>query len=443
MLSTPQLERLDTIEIEPFMVEAAQRFRPAVERTFTDPRSQIHFEDAKTFFSTRREQYDIIVSEPSNPWVSGVAPLFSEEFYARLRGHLKPDGVLVQWVQLYETDLPILSSIVKALSPHFEDYALYTSNDSDLLIVAKKEGALPVLNEEVLAASGLGPELERISVRTLADIEVGRLGSRRMLGLMFESFGAPANSDYFPYVDQNAERARFLRQSARSLTRLTTHALPILEMLDEGPGAPPGMPISPEHPAARGQAMRVAVDLRQLLVERRYARLRPGVKPDVLLPQMMLDTCTVEGDEGIWVHALLSQAESLVPYLSPEQLEPIWKQMESQRCFERLTPKQRDWLALVKAVGRRDAPQMASRAQHLLKMGYATERPDWGRFAVMAGMLGYIAAGKPGHSFILWANHGSKLIAMDDVDFRLLFALAGQEPKAPPREVNRHQRAAK
>src|SRR5262245_23639037 len=125
MLSTSQLERLDTIEIEPVMVEAAQRFRPRVERTFTDPRSRIHFEDAKTFFSTQHEQYDIIVSEPSNPWVSGVASLFSEEFYARLRRHLKPDGVLVQWVQLYETDLPILSSIAKALSPHFQDYALY------------------------------------------------------------------------------------------------------------------------------------------------------------------------------------------------------------------------------------------------------------------------------------------------------------------------------
>ena len=53
----------------------------------------------------------------------------------------------------------------------------------------------------------------------------------------------------------------------------------------------------------------------------------------------------------------------------------------------------------------------------------------------MAGMLGYIAAGKPGHSFIRWADHGSKLIEMDDLDFRLLFALAGQEPKAPRRQI--------
>ena len=81
LLASPYLQRLDTIEIEPAMVAAAQGFRPRTEAVFSDPRSHIHFEDAKTFFSVRKHQYDIIVSEPSNPWVSGVSGLFSQEFY--------------------------------------------------------------------------------------------------------------------------------------------------------------------------------------------------------------------------------------------------------------------------------------------------------------------------------------------------------------------------
>ena len=105
LLSCPGIERVETIEIEPKMVEAARHFRPVVERAFSDPRGRIFIDDAKTFFSTHRRTYDVIVSEPSNPWVSGVAGLFSSEFYQLVRRHLNDGGVFVQWVQLYEIDL--------------------------------------------------------------------------------------------------------------------------------------------------------------------------------------------------------------------------------------------------------------------------------------------------------------------------------------------------
>ena len=85
----------------------------------------------------------MIVSEPSNPWVSGVATLFSDEFYGRIVQYLQPDGFFVQWLQIYETDVGIVASIVKALSRHFPAYAIYNMNDSDILIVATRAPALP------------------------------------------------------------------------------------------------------------------------------------------------------------------------------------------------------------------------------------------------------------------------------------------------------------
>ncbi len=85
LLASQQLERLDSIEIEPLIVEAARRgFGPRIHDVFEDARSHIVYEDAKTFFAASREPYDLIVSEPSNPWVSGVATLFSDEFYGRI-----------------------------------------------------------------------------------------------------------------------------------------------------------------------------------------------------------------------------------------------------------------------------------------------------------------------------------------------------------------------
>src|SRR5262249_6459443 len=85
LLTSPQVKSLDTVEIEPYMVEGARKaFFPRISNVFSDPRSHIVYEDAKTFFAANHAPYDIIVSEPSNPWVSGVGSLFSEEFYGRV-----------------------------------------------------------------------------------------------------------------------------------------------------------------------------------------------------------------------------------------------------------------------------------------------------------------------------------------------------------------------
>src|SRR5690606_27889614 len=73
--------RVDSIEIEKAMVEGARNFGSRVVRAYQDPRSVVHIDDARTYFSTGRRRYDVIISEPSNPWVSGVSSLFTKEFY--------------------------------------------------------------------------------------------------------------------------------------------------------------------------------------------------------------------------------------------------------------------------------------------------------------------------------------------------------------------------
>ncbi len=217
MLSTLQLERLDTIEIEPRMVEAARGFGARVGKAFTDPRSHIYIEDAKTFFSTHQRRYDLIVSEPSNPWVSGVSSLFSQEFYRRIADSLAPDGLFLQWVQLYEIDPAIMASIMKALGAQFSDYVAYKPDGSDLLILAKKEGKVPPLQAAALSDPGLATELARVNITALQELHARRVGSKCLLDSSFQSYPVPVNSDYFPFVDQNAERVRFLAPGLRSV----------------------------------------------------------------------------------------------------------------------------------------------------------------------------------------------------------------------------------
>jgi spermidine synthase len=138
LLSNPGLKEVDTVEIEKGMVEAANNFKPRVELVYTDPRSHVYIDDAKTFFSTYNKKYDIIVSEPSNPWVSGVAGLFSEEFYRLIKHHINDNGLFVQWVQLYEINVELVASVLKAVSANFADFAVYAPNDGDIMLKPEK-----------------------------------------------------------------------------------------------------------------------------------------------------------------------------------------------------------------------------------------------------------------------------------------------------------------
>src|SRR5262249_36528537 len=143
-LSAVSIERFDTIEIEPAMVEAARGFSPRVRRPFEDPRSRIHIEDAKTYFARHQARYDLIVSEPSNPWVNGVASLFTTEFYRDVKRYLAPDGLFVQWIQIYELDDRLFASILGALDENFADYAVYeAANNADVMVVASASRPVP------------------------------------------------------------------------------------------------------------------------------------------------------------------------------------------------------------------------------------------------------------------------------------------------------------
>ncbi|MBI3812489.1 MAG: spermidine synthase, partial [Nitrospirae bacterium] len=195
LLQFPGIERVDTIEIEPEIIEASTVFRPRVEAAYSDPRSHLYIEDAKAFFATYQKQYDIIISEPSNPWVSGVSGLFTDEFYRVITRHLNPDGILVQWFQLYNIETRLVASVMKALSRHFDDYVLYAPNQGDLIIVAKVKGAT-ALNPRVLAVPGIRRLIAQVDIVNEQDLDRRKLGNKKALDPLFQSFRLPMNSDY-------------------------------------------------------------------------------------------------------------------------------------------------------------------------------------------------------------------------------------------------------
>jgi spermidine synthase len=301
LLASTELKRLDTIEIEPKMVEAArQGFGPRIHEVFEDPRSHIVYEDAKTFFAASREPYDLIVSEPSNPWVSGVASLFSDEFYSRVVHYLRPDGYLVQWVQIYETDLNVVASIIKSLAHNFGAYEIYNLTDSDILIVATRAPSLAAPTERVFQWPKLRAEFDRIGVQSLGDLQSRLIGDNRTIGPLFNVFPVPANSDYFPFVDLNAPRLRFMSNDALEMTSLTSVSVPVLDLLRQHAATSSTLAPSGRSTLYRDTQVRRALAIRHALSVGGLYDLDVQGAINVLLIRTDVDKCADPLVQGSW-----------------------------------------------------------------------------------------------------------------------------------------------
>ncbi|PYU16550.1 MAG: hypothetical protein DMG37_02060, partial [Acidobacteria bacterium] len=138
----PNAERIDCVEIEPAVIRAAPFLKKLNRGVLSDPRLHIIFDDARNFLLTSREQYDLIISEPSNPWIAGIATLFTTEYYAAVRQRLAPGGMFVQWVQSYSLAPADLRMIIGSIAPHFPEVTLWRAEGPDLLLLGRTEPSL-------------------------------------------------------------------------------------------------------------------------------------------------------------------------------------------------------------------------------------------------------------------------------------------------------------
>jgi predicted membrane-bound spermidine synthase len=356
LLSSERVQRLDSIEIEPLMVEAARKgFGPRIRNVFEDARSHIVFEDAKTFFASARAPYDLIVSEPSNPWVSGVATLFSDEFYGRIVHYLAPDGYFVQWMQVYETNTGVLASVIKALAPHFGAYALYNTDDLDILIVATRAATLPVPDDRLLQSSQLREELARIGVQSVADIALRKIGDNRTIGPYLQSMPVPPNSDFYPFVDLNAPRLRYMRQNALELPALTLLPIPFLELLDGSAALAAAVEPSPDSPIVRDRLVRRALDIRTAVATESLNELDPLSALYVAHIDLSAQQCADKAGQKSWSDALRSISDETAAYLNAVELQELWNKVRASACYRATTGGQRTWADLLAAISQRDA----------------------------------------------------------------------------------------
>jgi spermidine synthase len=137
------VERVDVLEISPEVVQASRFFEPENARALADPRTRLIVGDGRTHLLLGRESYDVIVSEPSNPWMAGIASLFTREFFATAKARLAPGGVLCQWAHTYDISPEDLRSIVGTFAEVFPDGTLWLVGDGDILLIGGADPMLP------------------------------------------------------------------------------------------------------------------------------------------------------------------------------------------------------------------------------------------------------------------------------------------------------------
>jgi len=135
----PSVEHIDVVEIEGGVIEAAKYLESLNRGVLRDPRVHVHVDDGRNFLLTTRESFDLIISEPSNPWIAGVATLFTEEFYHQARARLRPGGMMVQWIQAYSLYPQDVKMVLGTLVGQFPQVTLWRGESSDLLMLAQTD----------------------------------------------------------------------------------------------------------------------------------------------------------------------------------------------------------------------------------------------------------------------------------------------------------------
>ncbi|MBL8134982.1 MAG: fused MFS/spermidine synthase [Acidobacteria bacterium] len=209
---THPIDQADVLEISPEVAEASRFFEPENGAALRDSRTRLILGDGRTHILLGRTQYDAIISEPSNPWMAGIASLFTREFFEAARVRLTPGGVLCQWAHTYDISGDDLKSIVGTFASVFPDATLWLVGDGDVLLIGSNQ---PLLDQVAAIPS-------RLAARETAAANLATVGARDAFALtsllMAEGAGVTAfaagarlqTDDYAP-VEFTGPRAVFSR----------------------------------------------------------------------------------------------------------------------------------------------------------------------------------------------------------------------------------------
>jgi spermidine synthase len=203
------VESVTLAEIEHAVFEASnQNFGHVNHEPWKDPRFHAVIDDGRNFLLTRDDRYDVIISEPSNPWMSGAASLFTQDFFRTAEKRLADGGVFLQWLQLYELAPENIHALLRTFNSVFPNVLVFTpdplSNDT-LLIGTRKPVTIDRARvERYLSDPKMAAELRRANVKSADDFfGLFLLGTKEIPKFVGDG---PLNTDDNPLIEFNAPK---------------------------------------------------------------------------------------------------------------------------------------------------------------------------------------------------------------------------------------------
>ncbi|MHC4159880.1 MAG: fused MFS/spermidine synthase, partial [Planctomycetota bacterium] len=136
------IERVDVIDISQEVVEASKFFVPWNNNLLSNPKTNLIIQDGRAHLQLTKQKYDVIISEPSNPWMAGLAALFTRDFFALAEDRLDDGGIFVQFIHSYQMDWPTFALVGRTFAEVFPNSVLVVTEPSavgiDYLLVGFK-----------------------------------------------------------------------------------------------------------------------------------------------------------------------------------------------------------------------------------------------------------------------------------------------------------------
>ena len=241
----PEVQRIDAIEIERAVVDATVYFHEVNGAAERNPRVNLVYDDARSYLQTTDQQYDVIISEPSNPWMAGTSALFSRDFYRLVKRKLRPGGIFGQWLQLYRLDSRSVALIMRTVLDSFSHAQLWYSHMGDVILlgsdkpirfsperVKKAYAADPRLPFH-MSAHGPGAHPDNLFGCFLLD--------RKALSRIIKSYGDELMTDDLPVLEYRAARGLY-RSTHTHMTALWKAKLQLGQLLPPMNNARASMP---------------------------------------------------------------------------------------------------------------------------------------------------------------------------------------------------------
>ena len=206
---------VDVVELSRDIIDASRLFEEVNGRYWEDPRVRVHWEDAKTFLQVTDDRYDVIISEPTNPWIAGIAGVFSREYFETCRDHLAKGGFFVQWIQAYELEDATFFMMLETFSSVFPFYTLWNPTRSDTVLVGSVSPYAPdfARMERRLSAPEVQQDVNTVQLSRMLTLLSLQMADRARQPSHVSWFGVH-HSDFFPILEYVAPRGFFIGSSA-------------------------------------------------------------------------------------------------------------------------------------------------------------------------------------------------------------------------------------